>query len=247
MAPTGLMDGELVVVEDVAGEFAERFIEAFHARPADEFHVALSGGSTARACYERLAAEAGGQVDWSSVVVWWGDERAVPLDHDESNHRLACEALLDRVGRIEGVDPPAAVHPMPALDGEAGAASYGAAVGSVRIDLCHLGLGPDGHTASLFPGAPALEADDDTLVAATSDPTGRNDLPRLTFTLPMIARSRLVLVTVEGEPKRAALDAVRRDDQAAPASRVRAERLVWLADPAAAGEPPTRFDQAPPP
>jgi 6-phosphogluconolactonase/glucosamine-6-phosphate isomerase/deaminase len=90
--------GELVVVEDVADAFATHLIEAFRTRPHDTFSLALSGGATARACYERVAETAGTQIDWWKVDVYWGDERCIPHDHEDSNYRLAREALLDRVG-----------------------------------------------------------------------------------------------------------------------------------------------------
>src|SRR3954451_21390006 len=82
------MNGELLVVDDVPGEFAERVIEAFHARPGEDFSIALSGGDTARACYERLATVGGEQIDWWQVDVYWGDERCVPPESPESNERL---------------------------------------------------------------------------------------------------------------------------------------------------------------
>ncbi len=88
------MFGELVVVDDVPAEFAERVIEAYHARTNDAFSIALSGGDTARRCYERLADDAGTQIDWWKVDVYWGDERCVPLDHADSNYRRGREALL---------------------------------------------------------------------------------------------------------------------------------------------------------
>src|SRR6266567_3518149 len=99
------MFGELVIVDDVAAEFAERVIESFHARPGDGYSVALSGGSTARQCYERLADDAGTQIDWWKVDVYWGDERCVPLESEDSNYRLAREALLDRVGAANATYP----------------------------------------------------------------------------------------------------------------------------------------------
>ncbi|HEV7763126.1 MAG TPA: 6-phosphogluconolactonase, partial [Acidimicrobiales bacterium] len=74
------MYGEMVIVDDVPGEFAERVIEAFHRRPNDGFSFTLSGGDTARRCYERLADDAGNQIDWWKVDVYWGDERCVPHD-----------------------------------------------------------------------------------------------------------------------------------------------------------------------
>jgi 6-phosphogluconolactonase len=215
------------VVDDVAAEFAERVIEAFHGRPNDGFSLALSGGSTARSCYERLAEDAGSQIDWWKVDLYWGDERCVPLDDPDSNYRLAREALLDRVGAAN------ATYPMRC---EEGADPYQLRVGELgRFDVVHLGLGPDGHTASLFPGSTALRADPGRLVVLNQDPLGHNPHQRMTLTYAGIARARLVIVTVAGEAKRDALARVMAGDDV-PASAVRAEQVIWLADPAAAGD-----------
>jgi 6-phosphogluconolactonase len=222
------VNGELVVVDDVAGEFAERVIECYHARPADGFSIALSGGETARRCYERLADDAGTQIDWWKVDVYWGDERCVPADDPASNYRLAREALLDRVGAAN------ATYPMRCEDGPD---SYQLRLGDLgRFDVVHLGLGPDGHTASLFPGSPALTADPGRLVVENEDPSGRNPHRRMTLTLAGIARARLVVVTVSGDEKHDALARVVAGDPDIPATHVRAERVLWLADHAAAAD-----------
>ena len=221
------MFGELVIVDDVAAEFAERVIESFHSRPNDGYSIALSGGSTARRCYERLADDAGTQIDWWKVDVYWGDERCVPLEHEESNYRLARESLLDRVGAAN------ATYPMRCDEGPD---PYQLRIGELgRFDLVHLGLGPDCHTASLFPDSPGLEADTGRLVVMNEDPAGRNPYQRMTLTLAGIARARLVLVTVSGEEKREALARVRADDDC-PGAHIRADRVIWLVDPAAAGD-----------
>ena len=99
------MHGELVVVDDVPGELAERVIEAFHSRPNDAFSFSVSGGNLARSCYERLADDAGSQIDWWKVDVYWGDERCIPLDHGDSNYRLVRESLLERVGAVNANYP----------------------------------------------------------------------------------------------------------------------------------------------
>jgi 6-phosphogluconolactonase len=218
--------GELIVADDVTSEFSERVIEAFHGRPNDSFSLALSGGDTARRCYERLADDAGSQIDWWKVDLYWGDERCVPLDDEESNYRLVRESLLERVGAVN------ANYPMRC---EEGPDPYQLRLGELgRFDVVHLGLGPDGHTASLFPGSPALDADPGRLVTTNEDPTGNNPHRRMTLTYAGIARARLVLVTVEGEAKNEALTRVAADDPTCPASRVRADRVVWIADTAAA-------------
>ena len=218
------MNGELVVVDDVAGEFASMVIQAFDARPDELFAIALSGGDTARRCYERLALDGGQRIDWWAVDVYWGDERCVPPDSADSNERLGREALLERVGAAN------AVHPMRC---EEGPDPYQLRVGELgRFDVVHLGLGPDGHTASLFPGSVALDADPGRLVTLNDDPLGNNPHQRMTLTLSGIARARLALFTVSGESKR---DAVRRiiEGEDLPAARVRADRVVWVVDHAA--------------
>lgn len=222
------MNGELVVVDDVAGAFASTVVDAYRDRPNDAFTLALSGGSTARRCYERLAEDAVDAVDWWKVDVYWGDERCVPLDDVDSNYRLGREALLDRVGAAN------ATYPMRC---DEGAEAYQLRVGELgRFDLVHLGLGPDGHTASLFPESAALQADPGRLVVINEDPLGHNPHPRMTLTFEGIARARLVVVTVEGEEKVEAFARVRADDPTAPASHVQADRVVWLVDHAALGE-----------
>ena len=222
------MFGELVVVDDVPGEFAERVIEAYHGRPNDGFSLCLSGGETARQCYERLADDAGSQIDWWKVDVYWGDERCVPLDDEASNYRLGREALLERVGAVN------ANYPMRC---DEGADPYQLRLGELgRIDVVHLGMGADCHTASLFPGSPGLDADPGRLVVMNDDPSGLNAHPRMTLTFAGIARARLVLVTVAGATKREAMARVAADDPSCPASRIRADHVVWLVDPAAAGD-----------
>jgi 6-phosphogluconolactonase len=220
------MFGDIVVVDDVPGEFAERVIECFHSRPHDGFSIGLSGGDTARRCYERLA-EVAAEIDWWKVDVYWGDERCVPLDDPDSNYHLAREALLERVGAANATFP---------MRCDEGADPYQLRLGELgRLDVLHLGLGPDGHTASLFPQSAALTADEGRLVVMNADPLGNNPHPRMTLTYAGIARARLVLVTVEGESKREAFARVCSGDDV-PAAGIHAERVVWLVDPEAAGD-----------
>ena len=159
----GHLNGELIVVDDVASEFAERVVEAFHTRPGESFALTVSGGGTARRCYEKLAADGADQIDWWQVDVYWGDERCVPPDHPDSNERLVREALLERVGAAN------AVYPMRCDEGPDAYQQRVATAG--RFDVVHLGLGPDGHTASLFPDSPAIDADPGRLVAMNTTPT----------------------------------------------------------------------------
>jgi 6-phosphogluconolactonase len=221
------VNGEVITVDDVPGEFSERVVEAFLNRPGDGFSLVLSGGGTARRCYERLADDGADQIDWWQVDVFWGDERCVPPGDPDSNERLGREALLERVGAAN------AVYPMRCDEGPDAYQQRVAQAG--RLDLVHLGLGPDGHTASLFPGSTGLDADPGRLVVLNEDPSGRNVHKRMTLTFSGIARARLVVVTVEGEEKREAFAAVRRGDPDLPATRIKADRVVWLVDPAAMG------------
>ncbi len=213
--------GELTVVDDLPGAFARTVIEAWQARTGELFHFALCGGSTAGPCYQRLAAESENVIDWLSVDVYWGDERCVPADDPDSNQHLGRQALLERVGGAN------AVYPMSCDEGPD---AYALRLGEVgKLDVIHLGMGPDGHTASLFPGSEALDADPGQLVARNVDPSGRNKLPRMTLTFSAIARARLVVFTVAGAAKRDTLRAVI-DGADLPAGRVTADRVVWLVD-----------------
>ncbi len=229
MSAAGGLPGELRVVDDVAVAFAGVVVEAFAQRPAapgSRFTLVLSGGPTARRCYEALAAASDGAIDWRLVDVLVGDERCVPADDPDANQRLVREALLDRVGTIGSFRP---------MDCEAGPTAYQQVLEDIGPpDLIHLGLGPDGHTASLFPGSLALQAPPGVLVTTSTDPTGRNPHRRMTLTFEAIARARLALFTVAGVAKRDALARLAAGEDL-PAGRVRARRVLWLVDPDAAG------------
>jgi 6-phosphogluconolactonase len=223
------------VVDDVADQFAELVVAAFGERVGPRFALVLSGGPTARACYERLAGHPPA-IDWGLVDVYMGDERWVPAEDPDANQRLVREALLDRVG------PVGSFTPMPTDGDPTGcAARYQAVMADLLagpgIDLIHLGMGPDGHSASLFAGSDALDAPGDQLVAVAVDPNGRNPHPRLTVTLGVINRARLVVFTVAGPTKREAVAALQAGADL-PAARVEADRAVWLVDPDAAGTRP---------
>ena len=164
--------------------------------------LVLSGGRGPRRMYELLAGDTGDRVPWAEVSVLWGDERCVPPDDERSNYRLAASAgLLAR--------PLAAVYRMPGeLDPEEGALAYEAQVRGLfptvtvpRLDVVLLGLGADGHTASLFPGSPAL-LEWERLVIATEEQGG---VRRLTLTLPALAAARELLFLVTGEAKASAV------------------------------------------
>jgi len=224
----------LTPVDDVPRAFADAVIEAFAARPGPRFALVLSGGGTARASYEMLAERGG--IDWSLVDVYVGDERMVPPDDEDANQRLIREALLDRVGAVGSFSPMPTELPLNEC-----VAAYQRVMSDLvtgaGIDLIHLGMGPDGHTASLFAGAATLDAEPGELVAATEDPNGLNPHPRLTLTLPAINSARLAVFTVAGASKADAVARLLRGDDI-PAARVHAGRMLWLVDgPARAGAP----------
>ena len=220
-------DVELVVCSDAEGAAraaAERLVEAARAGGA----IALSGGSTPRRSFE-LAAQL--EPNWAKASAWWGDERCVPPHDARSNYRLAREALLDRLAR-----PPEMHRIRGELPAEEAAAAYEDELGDLRLDLALMGLGPDGHTASLFPGAPTLDERVRRVLAAK--PGLEPWVDRVTLTLPALAASREVLFLVTGESKaeiarRAFAEEPSRD---VPASLLRPEegRTVAILDAAAA-------------
>ena len=221
--------GTVEVVDDVAAAFADTVVRAFAARPGPRFSLVLSGGPTARRCYERLADAAAGTVDWGLVDVLMGDERCVAPDDPDANQRLVREALLERVG-------PVTFLPMSC---DAGPEAYQDVLSAFpALDLVHLGMGPDGHTASLFPGSPVLETPPGTLVVRSVDPNDANPHARMSLTYEAIGRARLVVFTVSGESKRRAFEAVCAGDDL-PAARVRAGAVRWLVDVEAAGVAPS--------
>jgi 6-phosphogluconolactonase len=225
-------------VADVPEAFTKTVLEAFASRTGPRFTLVLSGGPTARLCYENLSTAPASAIDWTLVDIYMGDERVVAPDDPDANQGLVREALVDRVS-----PSPGSFTPMPTTGPiEECVASYTKTMRHLvspdgpGLDLIHLGLGPDGHTASLFPGAPTLDAGPDELVAATQDPNGRNPHPRLTLTLPVINAAGWAVFTVAGDSKREAIAALRRGDDI-PAARVKAERVVWLVDEAASAAP----------
>jgi 6-phosphogluconolactonase len=190
--------------------------------------VTLTGGSTPRVAYERVATL---RADWSGVDVWFTDERCVPLDHEHSNFRMADQAMLSKV---EG----ASVHRMRGeLGPHEGAAAYEeelAEFGPEQLDLILLGLGPDAHICSLFPGADAL-GERERRVVGVDTPGMAPLVPRITLTLPVVNSSRQIVFLVTGEDKAEAVERVFRGppDPRAPGSLVDGP-VVALLDPAAA-------------
>jgi len=227
-----MTDVDLVVVADaaaVAEEVARRMADAVAAGR----NIVLTGGKTPEHAYERAAALA---PDWSRVELWWGDERCVPPDDENSNFGMAKRALLDRLER-----PPAAVHRIPGEAGrDAAAAEYEDELGNAELDLLLLGIGPDGHVASLFPGKPSLDVTDRRVIG--SEPGLEPWVDRVTLTLPALRAANEILFVVSGEAK---ADAVRRafaaePSRETPASLVRADsgRTAVILDRAAAAAIP---------
>ena len=218
---------DLVVVADAeaaARLAAERLAAAARAGG----NIVLTGGSTPRRAYE-LAAEL--EPDWSRAEVWWGDERCVPPDDERSNYGMAKAALLDRLAV-----PPAAVHRMRGeLGRDDGAADYERELGGrVTFDLLLLGLGPDGHIASLYPDQPTL--DETVRNAVGAEARLQPFVDRITLTLPILDASRRVLFLVAGADK---ADAAHRafagePSHSTPGSLVRGADTPALLDAAAA-------------
>jgi 6-phosphogluconolactonase len=217
---------ELHIVDDPAVPLAE--LLADQARRGGS--IVLTGGSSPGPAYERAAALV---PDWSNVVLWWGDERCVPPDHEWSNYRLAKETLLDRLER-----QPREVHRIRGeLAPAEAAAELDAALEGVELDLLLLGLGPDAHVASLFPGSSQLAVEDRR---ATSGPPGLEPwVDRVTMTMPQLRSAKRIVFIVEGASK---ADAVARAfggeiSPEAPASLVLLAPIpveVFLDGPAAA-------------
>lgn len=222
-----------IVVPDPAAEAAERMAAA--ARRGG--HLVLSGGATPRDAYEKLAAL---EVDWSAVTLWWGDERCVAPDDERSNYGMTKAALLDRLGdnqpvvrRVEGER-----EPREAADAYRALMRDAFADGLPRFDFVLMGLGPDAHTASLFPGHDALEERTRTAVAV-EEPGLAPWVARVTLTPPVFAAAQETLFLIAGEDK---ADAVARafagePRHDAPASLVLPDEgsLTLVLDPAAAG------------
>jgi 6-phosphogluconolactonase len=217
---------ELHVAADPAGIVAGLLAD----QAARGGSVVLTGGASVGEAYERAAAM---EPDWSRVTVWWGDERCVAPDDERSNFRLARETLLDRLGTA-----PLAVHRIRGeLEPSDAAAEYDDALEGVELDLLLLGLGSDGHMASLFPGSPQLEVEDRR---ATWGPAGLEPfVDRVTLTLPTLLAAKRIVFLATGEGK---ADAVARAfagevSRAVPASLIRHAPVtvkVYLDAPAAA-------------
>ena len=235
--------GRIEILPDplaVAHHVAEWMMRAAQAAPGP-FRVSLSGGSTPKALYELLASDQfRGRFPWPRVFWYWGDERFVPHDHPDSNYRMAREAMLSKVDV-----PSENIYPIPTDGTPEDAArryertlkeAYDAATLDPQrpfFDVTLLGLGPDGHTASLLPGEPVLNERKHWVVAVSH---GRPEV-RITMTYPVIESSRRVAFLVAGEEKAEIFSTIRAGNSQLPAARVRpVGELFWFVDQAAARE-----------
>ena len=218
----------------VAGELLARLADAQAAGHVPQ--IALTGGTIAEEIHREIARlSPSTEVDWTQVVVWFGDERFVAPDSPDRNALQAREAFLDAVGATR-------VHPMPstadAASPDEGAAAYAATLrehGSGELDIVMLGIGPDGHIASLFPGFPQLDVTDADAVGVTGSPKPPPE--RVSLTLPALNRATSVWFLVSGEGKSGAVASALggADVHDIPAAGVTGhEETIWFLDRAAA-------------
>ena len=227
----------------VAVATADRFVESA-TRAIDErgiFRVALSGGGTPKEVYPHLLHPARRDaVDWSAVEFFWGDERSVPPDDPESNFGVAYGMLISQLPRVRADR----IHRMRAEAADIDAAAIGyeselrLAFGArgddpPAFDLIWLGMGPDGHTASLFPGTRAL---DETRRWVVGNWVPQQDTWRMTLTYPVMNAARDVIFVVTGADKADPLRAIRAGGSGLPSERVTGDAVEWIVDAAASGE-----------
>ena len=212
--------------QEAAELTAKACAEAIAARGS--FHLVLAGGNTPRVCYEHLS---GMPLDWSRVHIWFGDERCVPVGHEDRNDRMADEVLLSHV-----TITPSHIHRMPAeLGPEEGAARYAAELAAapvmdmMRFDMIHLGMGEDGHTASLFPGHATLS---DARLAVPVFNSPKPPPERVSMGLSVLNTARQKLILAAGAGKREALARIEGGEKL-PVAMI--EDALWLLDRAAAG------------
>ena len=234
-----VVDDAAALADAAAQAIVEAAVESVAAR--GRFSIVLAGGATPRATYMRLAAPPFAErLPWDRTWVFFGDERCVPPDHAESNYRMAYETLLskvpipgERVFRLRGEaeDPEAAATEYTRTLAEAFETRRG---GLPRFDLVLLGMGLDGHTASLFPGSPALKEVFRAVVAVHA--TAATHPQRLTLTFPPINAAARIIFLVSGAEKAKAVKAMLRDGVVLPAAMVRPAdgTLTWIVDRAAA-------------
>jgi 6-phosphogluconolactonase len=241
--------GPEILLHTGADEVAEALAARLMARLAEiqrEFRIpqlALTGGRIATRAYERLGGEGpNSAVDWNRVEFWWGDERFVPADHPDRNAKQALDLLAKPLALNSD-----RIHEMPASDGgldlDQAAEAYARELGDVAFDICLLGMGPDGHVASIFPEHPSSYAEGDVIgVRASPKPPPE----RISLTLPVINRSHEVWFVVSGADKAAAakMALLGAGPVQVPAAGVfGVERTLWLIDREAAAELPPDLQQ----
>ena len=225
--------------EELANQAAARQLQALIAFQTEDrvAQLCLTGGRIALRIYARLAElVAGSELDPARLELWWGDERFLPTDDPERN---AGPTLATLAGRFSLA--PSRTHPMPAADGVidagAGAATYAKELGDTRFDLVLLGMGEDGHVASIFPDHPSGEPSTQTVMGVSDSPKPPSE--RISLTVNALNRSGQVWFLVSGPEKATSLREALEGDQRLPAARVHGEEAtVWLIDQAAAKELP---------
>lgn len=221
--------------EDLASHVAAELVATVARVQADDLtpQIVLTGGTVADRIHRAVAASPG-DVDWHDVEFWWGDERFVPEDDEDRNAKAARSAMLDHLGVRED-----AVHEMPAADGrepEAAALLYAEEIRhhpAGRFDVVMLGLGPDGHVASVFPGHPSFRDTDDAAYAVADSPKPPAD--RITLSLTALNEAAEVWFVVSGEAKADAVQRVLAGDESLPGAHVRGTKATrWFLDAEAA-------------
>ncbi|MFL6173438.1 MAG: 6-phosphogluconolactonase [Marmoricola sp.] len=225
--------------EALAEAVAERFLTRVSAAQAEGRapDIALTGGTVAHLVHQKIAAKAGEhRIDWTSVVFWFGDERFVPADSPDRNDLQARADFLDAVGATRVNAIPAATEGSSASEA---AEAYSAALradGSGEFDLVMLGMGPDGHVASLFPGYPQLDDHDHIAIAVENSP--KPPPARVSLTFDALNRARAVWFLVTGAEKAEAVQRAWAFDgsvQETPARGISGPSVTWFVDEAAAG------------
>jgi 6-phosphogluconolactonase len=223
-----------------AEEFANQVESTL--KSSDRFTVALSGGSTPKGLFSLLATNYRDRLPWNKIFFFWGDERHVPPDNSESNYRMAHETLLSKVPvpatnvfRVPAENPDAS-HAAEEYEGTLREFFHTAPGTFPQFDLILLGMGPDGHTASLFPGTSSLQEKTKLVVATWVE---KFKTYRITFTAPLINQAKIVMFLVAGSDKSSALKEVLEGHQSAelfPSKLIKPikGRLIWLVDEAAA-------------
>ncbi|MEA5054965.1 MAG: 6-phosphogluconolactonase [Propionicimonas sp.] len=225
--------------DDLVDRVARRLLDALIGYQPDDrvAQICLTGGRIALRLYTRLGELVeDSSLDPSRLELWWGDERFLPTDDPDRNAGPTLAALAGHFA----LDP-SRTHPMPAADGVidagASAATYAKELGQTRFDICLLGMGPDGHVASIFPGHPSEEPTSQTVIGVSDSPKPPPE--RISLTLPTLSRSDQVWFVVSGPDKADAVARAVVGDETLPAGRVHGEQAtVWLIDQDAAAQLP---------